>query len=542
MASRERRRPTASAARIALLLIANCLCVYVLWGMLAEEAPSARAASEELEETEPLFRAAPSGAAPALASSGKRVSLDQRLQRGVEALIERYEEKARKASKGKVTPPEVEIGVHVREAGASGALVAIQADRAMRPASNLKLVTSAAALVLMGVDSELVTRFEAAGPIVNGVLEGDLVARAGADPLYDRDGEGSLDRFAVPLAKALRAQGIERVRGRLVLDEGDYLRPGPGPAWPPSNQHWTEFCARSGGFSANAGCLTALVRPGKEGGSALVSIEPAGHGLEAQFSAKTAASRSKLNIRVEARESVVLVAGEIPRSTDRYAVRFSAPDPVELFGRSMLAALRAQGVRIEGGLARERQRESAREVARIATPVRDLLVPINTWSNNACADQLFLALGHAHGGAGTREGGARAARKALEQLGVSTAGYAQVDGSGLSRDNRVSPAQITALIEAVLRRGGRTAMAYVDSLAVPGEKGTLEQRHQSGKLRAKTGFIAGTSALSGLVATADGRTLVFSILVDYPRFEGLNRECWKPMEDDIVSLLANSTE
>jgi D-alanyl-D-alanine carboxypeptidase/D-alanyl-D-alanine-endopeptidase (penicillin-binding protein 4) len=170
------------------------------------------------------------------------------------------------------------------------------------------------------------------------------------------------------------------------------------------------------------------------------------------------------------------------------------------------------------------------------------MVPINTWSNNACADQLFLALGHAHGGAGTREGGARATRAALDRLGVSSAGLVQVDGSGLSRDNRVSAAQITALIEAVLRRGGKTAIAYVDSLAVAGMSGTLEHRTTKGNLRAKTGFIAGTSALSGLVESADGRTLVFSILVDYPRFEGLNRSCWKPMEDEIVSALANSKE
>jgi D-alanyl-D-alanine carboxypeptidase/D-alanyl-D-alanine-endopeptidase (penicillin-binding protein 4) len=540
MAPRERRRTTASAARIALLLLANGLCLYILYGMLAGDLPSLEAAEEAEEPV--LVAAAPSAAAPQLAASGKHSGIDRGLQAKIASIVERYQTKAARDTKGKVSAGAIEVGVHVREAGAGGALVALQADRAMRPASNLKLVTSAAALVLMGVDAELETRFEAGGPIVNGVLEGDLIVRAGADPLYDREAGGSIDRFVIPVARELKAAGIERVRGQLVLDERDYLRVGPGPAWPPANQHWTEFCARAGGFSANAGCLTALVRPGREGGAALVSIEPAGHGLDPHYSAKTGSARSKLNIRVEAREGSINLGGEIPRSTERYSVRFAAPDPVALFGHALCASLREQGVRIEGGIARERNRESARTLARLRTPIRDLLVPINTWSNNACADQLFLALGHAHGGGGTREGGARATRAALDRLGVSSAGLVQVDGSGLSRDNRVNAAQITALIEAVLRRGGKTAIAYVDSLAVAGMSGTLEHRTTKGNLRAKTGFIAGTSALSGLVESADGRTLVFSILVDYPRFEGLNRSCWKPMEDEIVSALANSKE
>lgn len=540
MAARERRRKTSSAARIGLLIAANALCAYILYGMLRpDERPAAAAA-----ETEELYSAAlePSTHAPSLAPAGSTRAQDARLQARVAHIVERYTAKAEKETKGKVRASQVRTGVHVREAGAQGSLVALGAARAMRPASNQKLSTSAAALVLMGVDAELRTVFEAHGPVVDGVLQGDLVVRAAADPLYDMQAEGSIDRYLAPVAKGLQAAGIQRVRGRLLLDEGDFLRPGPGPSWPPANQHWTEFCARSAGFSANAGCLTALVRPGREGGAALVSVEPRGHGLAPDFQAKTASAKAKLNIRVEAREASVMVGGEIPRTSSRYSVRFSVQDPVELFGRATIASLKEQGIRIEGGLARERQVEAGREVASIRTPIRDLLVPINTHSNNACADQLYLALGHAHGGSGTREGGARATRLALERLGVPTEGYVQVDGSGLSRDNRISPEQLTALIEAVLRRGGKTAMAYVDSLAMAGESGTLENRRGQGKLRAKTGFIAGTSALSGLVESADGRTLVFSILVDYPRFEGLNRSCWKPMEDEIVAALAASKD
>ena len=93
--------------------------------------------------------------------------------------------------------------------------------------------------------------------------------------------------------------------------------------------------------------------------------------------------------------------------------------------------------------------------------------------------------------------------------------------------------------ETVLRLDPKVAHAYVESLAVGGETGTLERRGMDGRVRAKTGFIAGTSALSGLVETRAGRTLVFSILVDYPKFDGLNTSCWKPMQDAICKQLAS---
>jgi D-alanyl-D-alanine carboxypeptidase/D-alanyl-D-alanine-endopeptidase (penicillin-binding protein 4) len=170
----------------------------------------------------------------------------------------------------------------------------------------------------------------------------------------------------------------------------------------------------------------------------------------------------------------------------------------------------------------------------------DVLGPINTWSNNACADQLFLTMGRWQVGQGTRAGGRAATAFALERLGLDTRELVQVDGSGLSRDNRISARQITALLDAVLTGEAGAAKAFRGSLAVGGETGTLDKRLSSleGRVHAKTGFIGGVSALSGYIETFDGRTLAFSILVEYPTIEGLNKNCWKPMEDSICEVLA----
>ena len=101
-----------------------------------------------------------------------------------------------------------------------------------------------------------------------------------------------------------------------------------------------------------------------------------------------------------------------------------------------------------------------------------------------------------------------------------------------------------ALLAAVLGPGDERARAFRDALPVAGESGSLDTRMTTGpargRVRAKTGFINGTSGLSGLVETEDGRQLVFSILVEYPVVAGLNTTVWKPLQDEICGLLVES--
>ncbi len=487
------------------------------------------------------------------------VAHDAKLSSRIRAKIVEYEIDASRRSQGKVSGNSVSVAVHVREAGRRGDLVSIESDRPMRPASNMKLVTSSAALSLLGADWQFETVIESSAPLENGVLKGDLVVRAAGDPLYDRGlagqrgpaderGDGSVGALLAPAIDALGKRGLRSVEGALVLDELDFAAPSAGPAWPAEGQRWAEFCALAGGFSANAGCLTANVRSSKNGGPADVRVEPAHNGFERKGRVATAAPKTKLDVRVEARAGGVLVDGSIPSSVPSWSTRFSVPDPVELFGNVLAGELKEHGIDVHGGIRRAHEHPAGRwvELARIETPLLSVIDAMNTDSNNACADQVFLALGHARGGGGTREGGRAAVAKALELMGVNANGLVQVDGSGLSRDDRVTARQITALIAAVLREDEPTSKAFVDSLAVASETGTLDDRmtdkRLAGRVRAKTGFIAGTSALSGILDAKDGRRLVFSILVEYPNCDGLNKFVWKPMEDAICAELAGADE
>lgn len=526
--------------RIALILALNAAAVFALWRIWPRGGGAAGSGAVQAATSRParVVDELPKGPPP-LDSAVRN-----RLDRDLRAIVAQWVEEARKQSKNKVHQGNAAVALHVREVGSgAGSDIALGSDRLMRPASNLKLVTTAAALALLGPDWSFRTRFDTSGPIVEGVLRGNLVVRAGADPLYDSNANGDVEHLLAPVVDAIAAQGVRVIAGDLVLDEGTFQAPAPAPQWPDAGQHWAEYCALAGGFSANRGCLTALVNPGSVGGPARVTIFPREHGLAVNLGVRTEA-KGKLDVQCGAKPSGVLVRGSVPAGSDTFVASFSHPDPVELFGQALGGALARRGIVVQGRLRRERNAPAQSSLAVLETPLERVLAPINADSTNAAADQLFLATAQAIVGQGTRAAGAQATQVALQRLGVPTDGLAQVDGSGLSRANQVTARQIVALVEKVLTQDGRSARLFLDSLAVAGERGTLDDRMKDapvrGRVRAKTGFIAGTSALSGVAETLDGRRFAFSILVNYPDFGGLNPSVWKPMQDALCRRLVET--
>jgi D-alanyl-D-alanine carboxypeptidase/D-alanyl-D-alanine-endopeptidase (penicillin-binding protein 4) len=537
--SRGRRGPLPAARLIAIAaLIALLLGLRLFTGgeASAEAGGAAPAAALLAPES-----AAPAPPAPAPRPPDVLVTAAERAarERAVEGVIARWMAEAQRISKGKAGPGSVQVSLHAVEVGTrSGVLASRRADASLLPASNMKLVTTAVALTLAGPSFEFETRVEAGGPLAGGVLRGDLVVRAAGDPLTDELGTGEVEGRLDALARGLAERGLRRVAGDLVLDEGVFAAPAPAPGWPDASQRWADYCALSGGFTVNGGVLRATVGPG--GYAPRVVVHPSPHGLREVYSLRYG---ERNDVRVGATPAACTVKGELPAAAAAtWSASFAHPDPVELFGAVLGASLERAGIAVDGGVVRRRGDPPGPVLATLRSPLSDALVPINTHSTNGVAEQVFLAMGALAVGEGSRAGGAEAGARALESLGVARAGFVQVDGSGLSRDNRATARQIVALLEAVHGTSPEVRDAFFSSLAVAGRTGTLEDRlggtPAEGLVSAKTGWIEGASALSGLARAPGGREVLFSILVGYPRDAGgLNKQVLKPMQDELVLAL-----
>ena len=287
------------------------------------------------------------------------------------------------------------------------------------------------------------------------------------------------------------------------------------------------------------------VEPDTSRGPASVEIAPLGHGARVEVDVKTLGRGESLDLKAVVVPDLIRVWGGIPLDVKEWTGRYAHPDPVGLFGSVLRHALEEGGVVVDGELRLERKALGGVTLAALRTPILGALAPINTHSNNAVADQLFLKVGCDNAGAGDRGGGAVAAVNAFDQLGVRADGYTQVDGSGLSRNNRISARQIVALLDAVVGPGDVGSDAFMQSLALAGVSGTLSDRMlgtiAESMVRGKSGFIAGTSALSGVAMTHSERFFAFSVLVEYPATGGLNRQIWKPMQDEICEAIVRGS-
>lgn len=492
---------------------------------------------------DPFIAPASDDPGSAKAASASDESAPKRpLRRDVDRIVANAQERARKASKGKCQPRATVVAVECVDLETGERLVSRAGDRALIPASNLKVVTAGAALLGLGADAAFETRFEAVGTIADGRLEGDLVVRAGADPMHRREGDGSLDPWFDDLADALRRAGIQSISGDVVLDHGPFAPLGTGPEWPDSRQHWQQYCGLASGFSANGGAYRVTVSSGKR--SARVILRPRNHGLPRRGTVDVGGKKNDL--RVGANDRGVTVGGKVPANFGPMVKEFRHPDPDALFASALGGALADRGIRFrrvvtptEASPSRE---ATGRSVHVMRSSVRSILEAVLGDSNNPVTDQLFTLVGGRLGADGRREGSARAIKKVLIDHDVDVTGLVQVEGSGLSRANRLTARTLCDVHRAVAADPA-LAPDYIDALLLSGVDPKLGKRMvgtpAEGRIAAKTGWISGASSFSGLVLDDDGTPRrAFAIIVSYPRVSGLNTKAWKPMQDELCALFA----
>ncbi|MFG0283137.1 MAG: D-alanyl-D-alanine carboxypeptidase/D-alanyl-D-alanine-endopeptidase [Phycisphaerales bacterium JB039] len=444
-----------------------------------------------------------------------------------QSLADRLESRIRGAGLG-----EVSIGISVVDLDTGAAIVARDAATARTPASNMKLLTSAAALLTLGPDFAFRTEIQ---------LSGDRLVILGAgDPaLGDPDLLRALtppmtpDEMLSAIARAVADAGVQQV-SEVVVDDRIFVREGPHPLWPEDQLHrW--YCAEVEGVNFNTNVLDVYARPRRlrDGSPAEpeITVTPLMSWLEFESRVSTINDRNRQSgidtLRPEPGVNRLLVIGQVrvPAGPAHVCVY----QPGLWTGRLIADRLHDAGVRVGDGHKRAHNAAryaepgenlpADRTLVAITTPMDEILARCNGDSQNLYAEALLKRMAYeVTGQPGSWTGGTDVLRMLLvERLGSRLGGSVRFsDGSGMSRGNSVPPEVFTAWLRMIdaepeLRRAMRA------SLARPGQ-GTLRRRFREdtprNEMLAKTGLLDGVRALSGYIESEAGPAVAFSILMD----------------------------
>ena len=416
-------------------------------------------------------------------------------------------------------------GVLVRDPRSGEVLYRRDADQMFLPASNMKVVTGAAALEALGPDYRYRTAVLAGGPVERGVLRGDLVVVGSGDPTVSARFGGARAVFRA-WADSLRARGVTRVEGRVVGNDDvfDDVPLGSGWAWDDLD---AAYAAEIGGLELNEGIVEVRVTPGERPGDpARVALSPPTGYVRVENRVVTTAPGNppRVDVRRAPAGTGIVVTGTVPLDTAGVEEEVAVRDNTLFFATVLRETLGEAGIEVRGPAV---DADALRVVERGTTgdtlfvhaspPLREILPAFMKPSQNQLGEILLKTLGRELRGEGSGAAGRAVTDSLVRAWGLDPDALAQADGSGLSRYNLVAPELLAGILEH-MRESPHWEVWYA-ALPVAGVDGTLAGRFRGtpleGRLHAKTGTLTGVRALSGYVPGPEGEPLVFSILLDH---------------------------
>ena len=421
-------------------------------------------------------------------------------------------------------------GILIQPLSSTATLYSRDAQKYFIPASNAKLLTTAAALQKLGADFRIKTS-------VYSGENGSLYVAGRGDPSIAEPQLKSL-------AQQLKQRGISQVN-ELIGDDSYFQGSAVNPNW-----EWEDAQAGYGApinsliFNQNA--IDLLLSPQDLGQPLKVTFAEAklANQWQIQNNSLTVAQNESEFIEVgrEFDRPIIRVSGQLKVGGEPESAYVAVVNPANNFLQYFQQALAAEGIPVKQALVVSASRNLNQELATVESPpLAQLVKETNRESNNLYAEVLLRLLGKVTGKMpvpqeDTGESGLKELKTVLTQLGVNPNSYILADGSGLSRHNLITP---EALVETLrLMANSPAASIYRQSLSIAGESGTLKNRLNITPnrviLQAKTGTLSGVSALSGYIEVPNYEPLVFSIIVNQ---SDLSAAKMRSATDEIVLLL-----
>jgi len=416
------------------------------------------------------------------------------------------------------------LSVEIADVATGERVLSLNPDSPETIASLTKLFSTAAALHFLGPEYKFKTTFWRRGEIKDGALTGALLVIGGGDPnisgrFYNDDYNAVFDKWAA----GLKAAGVTRVAGDLILNDSFFDSVTRHPEWP-AGQEAKWYQAPVSALAYNDGVVLVGIRPGKKaGGPATISIEPQTGTLRAQSSARTVNRRGNVRLAVGRADGsdAVTISGTVPMRSVWWSTPIAVEDPAGFFGGALRNRLKAAGIELTGKIVRNDVKPDASWalVAETDSALMPTLAVINKRSQGFYAEQTFKTLAAEKAGKGTWANAVALEKDFLASLGLDPTRYNIHDGSGLSPQNRVSAADIVKFLRAMTTQPN--GAAWKSTLATPADaEGTLRHRLHDpvarDRIAAKTGSIKGVSTLAGYATAVSGKTYAFAILLNGP--------------------------
>lgn len=414
------------------------------------------------------------------------------------------------------------FGVLVVDPEKGDTLYSLNAGKLFMPASNMKIVTGAASLALLGADYRYRTDFEAAGYMRHDTLEGALIVTGRGDPTISDHIRGNAMNPLYDIADSLRAHGITVITDGIRAAPDVFPDTTIGFGW-----SWDDLGEDYGAgvdalyFNEGFGTLIAYGKPGKTPDSVVTS--PSRVYPFVLNGAKSAPSDTG-NIRLDFNQlrNAFILRGKLKTSTD--TVIYVYPDSRRAYLAALTEALRSRGIGMGSGhwgtsgtdaIPYEHAKMRALFVVR-SPPLREILAALEKPSQNQIAEILYKTLGLEKTGTGSADSGRAVVERQLQSWGAESDGYLIRDGSGLSRYDYLSPETLVRVLDKI--RADTAFHVFYDALPIAGVDGSLERRMLGtaavGRVHAKTGSVANARSLSGYAITADDHTVIFSLLAN----------------------------
>jgi len=458
-------------------------------------------------------------------------------------------------------------------------IYSLNAEKMFTPASNTKLFTTAAALALIGSEYKFRTTLETNGSLDKyGRLTGDLVLVGRGDPSlsgrempYNMRTQRDADPMKVleKLADELVQKGVKYIDGDIVADDSYFAFERYGEGWSQDDLVWPDGAPVSA-LTINDNVIFVQILPGaRAGDKAFVSVTPFAdyYTIDNRLLTTPAGTGRKIYINREPGSTTLTLWGTMPMDDAGVNEGLSIEDPAEFAANLFRHLLEVRGVAVYG-----KQRTRHTDLASLSTftsvviasnsrggddrsltsPVGPLVLAeykspplsedvqvINKVSQNLHAEILLRLLGREKGTGGTVPAGLEVLRGFLNNAGIRADDYVFYDGSGLSRQNLVTPRAVVDLL--IFAESQPWGKEFHDSLPVAGVDGSLADRFRDldpqAHVYGKTGSLGGVKTLSGYAVTAKGEEIAFSILANNNSAPGKRVN---DLIDSIITTVVNS--